>query len=201
MGTERSAREQSTGRNDVLDSAVHLFNERGYHGTSMRDIAKGAEITAASIYHHFPSKQDILQSIMTRALQGALSMTRTAVVRAGGSPDEQLRALVRAWVAFHVTHQLDAVVGATELRSVEGSGRDLVIALRDEQEALFRDVILRGVEEGVFTTRYPHEATRSVISAGQSICIWWRPDGPLAPDELADRYAQIALATVEYRGD
>ncbi|MBY4573021.1 TetR family transcriptional regulator [Gordonia paraffinivorans] len=200
MGTENTGRAQSNGKNDVLDSAVRLFNEQGYHGTSMRDIAKGAEITAASIYHHFASKQEILQSIMRRALQGALAMTRTAVLHSDGTPAGQLEALVRAWVHFHVSHQLDAVVGATELRSVEGPGRELVIALRDEQESLFRDVILRGVEQSAFATPYPHEATRTVISSGQSICMWWRPDGPLTPEELADRYVTVALATVEYTG-
>ncbi|GAA4641235.1 TetR/AcrR family transcriptional regulator [Gordonia humi] len=192
------AGEQPNGRDDILDSAVRLFNERGYYGTSTRDIAKGAEMTAASIYHHFASKQEILQSIMGRALQGALSMTRAAVIRAGGTPDGQLRALMRAWVVFHATHRRDAVVGATELRSVEGPGRDRVVALRDEQEALFRDVVLRGVEESVFATGFPYEATRSIISAGQSICMWWRDDGPMSVDELADRYEAIALAIVEY---
>ncbi|UGT61040.1 TetR/AcrR family transcriptional regulator [Nocardia asteroides] len=187
----------SNGRDGILDSAIRLFNERGYHGTSMRDIAAGAEITVASIYHHFRSKQEILQSIMVRALQAALALTRTAVLRSNGSPADQLRAVVRAWVVFHTTHRLDAVVAATELRSLEPPGRDLVIALRDEQEALFRDVVARGVEEGVFATDYPLDATRGIISMGQSICMWWRGDGPMTAEQLAARYERLALAIVE----
>lgn len=187
----------SNGRDTILDSAILLFNERGYHGTSMRDVAAGAEITVASIYHHFKSKQEILQSIMVRALQAALSLTRTAVVRSNGSPAGQLRAVMRAWVIFHTSHQLDAVVAATELRSLEPPGRDLVIALRDEQEALFRDVVARGVEEGVFGTAYPLDATRGIISMGQSICMWWRGDGPMTAEQLAARYEALALAIVE----
>ncbi|MFC8532046.1 TetR/AcrR family transcriptional regulator [Nocardia sp. NPDC057227] len=187
----------SNGRDGILDSAIRLFNERGYHGTSMRDIAAGAEITVASIYHHFRSKQEILQSIMVRALQAALALTRTAVLRSNGSPADQLRAVMRAWVVFHTTHRLDAVVAATELRSLEPPGRDLVIALRDEQEALFRDVVARGVEEGVFATDYPLDATRGIISMGQSICMWWRGDGPMTAGQLAARYETLALAIVE----
>lgn len=190
---------EAHGRTLVLDSAVRLFNARGYHGTTMRDIARGADMTVASIYHHFASKQEILLSIMLRALHGALELTRAALIRAGGSPAEQLAALVRAWVLFHVDRQLDAVVGATELRSVESPGLDLVIALRDEQEALFREVVERGVEVGDFGTRYPVEATRSLISAGQSICMWWRPGGGLSGDDVATRYEALALATVEGR--
>ncbi|MDX5452601.1 MAG: TetR family transcriptional regulator, partial [Rhodococcus sp. (in: high G+C Gram-positive bacteria)] len=80
------------GRQAILDSALRNMNERGYHGTSMRDIARDADITVASIYHHFKSKQEILQDIMTRALHDAIAMTRGALLRAGGLPDAQLQA-------------------------------------------------------------------------------------------------------------
>lgn len=116
------------GRQAILDSALRNMNERGYHGTSMRDIARDADITVASIYHHFKSEQEILQDIMTRALHDAIAMTRGALLRAGGLPDAQLQALVRAWVMFHTTRQLDALVGATELRSLNEAGRRLAVA-------------------------------------------------------------------------
>ena len=185
------------GRQVILDSAIRNMNHRGYHGTSMRDIARDADITVASIYHHFKSKQEILQDIMTRALHDAFAMTRAALLRSGGSSAEQLRAVVRAWVIFHTTRQSDALVGATELRSLDDEGRRLVVALRDEQESVFREIIDRGVEDGVFTTSLPLDASRAIIHMGQSVCTWWRSDGPLTPEELADRYAELALAMVQ----
>ncbi|MGU3587422.1 TetR/AcrR family transcriptional regulator [Rhodococcus sp. C26F] len=189
----------TTGRQAILDSAVHNMNACGYHGTSMRDIARDADITVASIYHHFKSKQEILQDIIIRALHDAIAMTRGALLRAGSAPGSQLQALVRAWVIFHTTRQLDAVVAAAELRSINESGRRLVIALRDEQEALFHDVIQRGVEMGAFETEFPRDAVRGIISMGQSVCSWWRPSGLLHPEELADRYADLALSMVQHR--
>ncbi|WAL49268.1 TetR/AcrR family transcriptional regulator [Rhodococcus pyridinivorans] len=185
------------GRQAILDSAVRNMNERGYHGTSMRDIARGADITVASIYHHFKSKQDILQDIMVRALHDAIAMTRSALLRAGGTPEGQLQELVRAWVMFHTTRQLDALVGASELRSLNEPGRRLVVALRDEQEAVFRDVVERGVEMGAFATEFPRDAVRGIINMGQSVSSWWQASGALRPEELADRYAALALAMVQ----
>ncbi|MDV2477691.1 TetR/AcrR family transcriptional regulator [Rhodococcus zopfii] len=185
------------GRQVILDSALRNMNQRGYHGTSMRDIARDADMTVASIYHHFKSKQEILQDIMTRALHDAIAMTRGALLRAGGAPGDQLQAVVRAWIMFHTTRQSDALVGATELRSLDYEGRRLVVALRDEQESVFRDIIDRGVEDGAFTTALPRDAARAIIHMGQSVCTWWRPDGPLKPEELADRYADLALAMVQ----
>ena len=192
-----AATSTGTGRQVILDSAVANMNERGYHGTSMRDIARGADITVASIYHHFASKQEILQDIMVRALHDAIAMTRGALLRSGGAPADQLQALVRAWVMFHTTRQRDAMVGATEIRSLDDAGRRLVVALRDEQEHLFRDVIERGVEEGDFGTEYPRDAVRGIINMGQSVCTWWHADGPMTPEELAGRYADLALAMVK----
>ena len=181
----------------ILDSAVRNMNERGYHGTSMRDIAAGANLTVASIYHHFKSKQDILQEIMLQALRDAHGMTRSALLRSGGEPKDQLQALVRAWVMFHTTRREDALVGATELRSLDEPGHRLVVALRDEQENIFRDVIERGVEEGAFRTEYPRDAVRAIINMGQQVCVWWRADGPLSAQDIADRYCALATAMVE----
>lgn len=181
----------------ILDSAVRNMNERGYHGTSMRDIAAGADLTVASIYHHFKSKQDILQEIMLQALRDAHGMTRSALLRSGGEPKDQLQALVRAWVMFHTTRREDALVGATELRSLDEPGHRLVVALRDEQENIFRDVIERGVEEGAFRTEYPRDAVRAIINMGQQVCVWWRDDGPLSAQDIADRYCALATAMVE----
>lgn len=181
----------------MLDAAVRNFESRGYHGTSMRDIAADAGITVASIYHHFASKQQILQDIMVRVLADAISSTRAALVRAGSSPADQLAALTHAWVLFHTSRQAEALIGASEIRSLDDAGRRLVVTLRDEQERLFREVVERGVEEGSFATAHPDEATRAVLTMGSAVATWYRRGGDLAPEEMARRFAQLALAVVE----
>ena len=186
-----------SGRDAVLDAAVDHFQRVGYHGTSMRDIATRAGFTVASIYNHFPSKQRILQEIMTTILTDALASTRTAVLRAGPRPHDQLRALIHAWLVFHTERRDEAVVGATEIRSLDSDGRRLVVALRDEQESLFRDVVQHGVETGDFHTPYPAEAVRALIAMGTSVASWYRPGGDLTPHQMGDRYATLALGLVD----
>lgn len=184
------------GRETILAAAVDNFQRLGYHGTSMRDIARDAGITPASIYHHWPSKQLILQEIMEKVLTDVISLTRAAVLRAGAAPERQLAALMRTWVLFHTSRRPEALIGASEIRSLDETGHRLVVTLRDQQEQLFREVIDRGVTEGAFRTPYPREAARAVINMGYSIAAWYRPGGDLSPDELADRYAVLALGTV-----
>lgn len=184
------------GKQVVLRSAIANFTELGYHGTSMRDIARDADVTVASIYHHFPSKQEILQEIMATSLSDVISSTRNALMGAGSSAADQLQALMRAWIEFHTTRQAEALIGASEIRSLDGNGRKLVVALRDEQERMFRDVVARGVEIGEFATPYPLEAARAVINMGVSVASWYRPGGGITPDEMAQRYCELALGTV-----
>lgn len=197
MSERRRGKAQTRGGKEViLDAAVDNFQRLGYHGTSMRDIARDADITVASIYHHFPSKQRILQDIMIRVLSDVISLTRSALMRSGPSPAEQLEAVMRAWILFHTSRRAEALIGASEIRSLDEVGHRLVVALRDEQERMFRDVVDRGVAEGQFTTPYPREAVRAIINMGYSVASWYRPGGELSPEQMAERYAVLALGTV-----
>ena len=186
------------GRANLLECAISNFTARGYHGTSMRDIASDAGVTVASIYHHFPSKQDILQEIMVRTMTDTIAMTRSALVAAENVPSVQLEAVVRAWTLFHTTRQKEALIGASELRSLDDVGRKLVVMLRDEQEAIFREVIDRGVSLGDFRTPFPREAARAVINMGYAIASWYRAGGSISPDQMAERYSDLALGTVRH---
>lgn len=189
-----------TGRDAVLDAALDRFERLGYHGTTMRDIAHGAGLTVASIYSHFPSKQQMLQDIMVRVLSDALALTRTAVLRAGPTPHDQLSALMHAWLLFHTERRAEALVGGSEIRSLDAHGRRLIVTLRDEQEAMFRDIVLRGVEDGEFATPYPEDAVRALIAMGTAVPSWYRPDGALSPEQVAQRYVRLAAGTVESQG-
>jgi AcrR family transcriptional regulator len=196
MSERRRVGEQGGVKDTILNAAVDNFQRLGYHGTSMRDIAKDAGITVASIYHHFPSKQRLLQDIMIRVLSDVIAETRRALMRSGSSASAQLEAVMRAWALFHTSRRSEALIGASELRSLDDVGLRLVVALRDEQEGMFRDIVDRGVDDGEFATPYPREAVRAIITMGSSIASWYRPDGELDPEQMAERYAALALGTV-----
>ncbi|MDQ6522916.1 TetR family transcriptional regulator [Nocardioides sp. LHD-245] len=184
------------GRAGVLNAAIDNFTVLGYHGTSMRDIARATSMTVASIYHYFPSKQEILQEIMTSTMNDVIALTRAELLNAGSEPADQLEALVHAWILFHTSRQREALIGSSELRSLEQDGRAVVVRLRDEQERMFRDVIVRGVEMGVFATPYPRDAARAVINMGYSIAWWYHEGGGVSPEDMAKRYVDIALGVV-----
>lgn len=186
-----------TGKDAIVAAALRTFYQRGYFGSSIRDIAAEADMTAASLYHHFTGKQEILRVVMTAIMQDSLETTRDALLRAGAAPHEQLAALMRSWVQFHASRQVEARVGASELRSLDEIGRELVVALRDEQENMFLAVIRRGAEEGAFMAPDPREAARAIINMGTAVATWYRRDGDLPATKLGDIYARLALATAQ----
>lgn len=189
--------EQTKGRDRILDAAVRAMDERGYFGTSMRDVAREAQMTAPAIYHHFDSKQQLLEDIMVRVLRDHIAATRQALIAAGPDPSDQLDAMVYAFALMHAQRRADSLIGTVEMRSLEPVSRRIVVMLRDEQAELFRDVVAHGVRAGQFLTPFPVEAVRVILNMGSAISMWYHPDGELTPEEIAARYVRFAAQLVE----
>lgn len=183
----------------VLAAAVDAMAEHGYHGTSVRDIGERAGMSAAALYHHFPSKQTLLVTIMERGIDELIRLSEEALAGAPDDPAERLRALVRVHVLRHIERQRESFLGNSELRSLDDPAREAIVAKRDHQMRLFYDVVHDGVEGGVFRTPFPVEAARGIVNMSTAVATWYRKTGPLSPEEIAHRYAELALAMVGYQ--
>lgn len=184
----------------ILRAGVECMARHGYHGTSVRDIAKAAGISAAHVYNHFTSKHEMLFTITDRALDLLLHATEEALFSAGTSPVERLRAIVGAHLRVHVAHPREVLVCNSERRSLNEGARRLETAKRQIQQRMFDRVIQDGVSRGLFTTEYPAEAARWIVNACGSVPVWFHPEGPLSVDDVVERYQALALHTVGYVG-
>src|SRR5437899_9426982 len=109
--------ERAAAAERILRAAMALFRERGYHGSSMRTLARGLRMEAASLYYHFGSKQEILFAILDRTLDDLLHGVGRAVAAVDG-PEARLRAAVRFHVLFHAHSQHEAFLSHSELLSL-----------------------------------------------------------------------------------
>lgn len=175
----------------IETAALELFAEHGYHGTTLRQIARRGEISPAGIYHHFPAKIDILFSLIHRSLTRMVTTTEGAVAAAGDEPLAQLEAAMRAHVAYHVDSQLEAFVGLTELRSFEGRRLAVIVALRRRQQHIFDEIVLR-IAANEPRVRYPDEVSRAIVTMGMSVANWYRHGRALSRAEVLDRYVELA---------
>lgn len=185
----------------IIVAAVGVMAEHGYHGTSVRDIATAAEVSPAALYHHFGSKHDLLATILDRGIGLLVRETEEALFHAGDDPATRLSTIVGVHVLAHIQSQRESFLGNSELRSLSPATRALVISKRDTQQRMFDRVIADGVRRGVFTTPYPTEASRTVVTACTAVASWYRRDGELTPREIVGRYQTIALGTVGYRAE
>lgn len=179
-----------------LAAALAAFMEQGYHGSSIRDIAARAELSVPGLYHHYPSKQALLMGLLNAAMDEVLERTAQAEREAGPEPAARFDAVVESLLRFHMARRELAFVASTEARSVESAARREYIGRRDEQQRMLDRVVEDGVEQGVFTSQYPADAARAVATMCVAVSNWYRPDGPLSPDELVERYLEIARGMV-----
>jgi AcrR family transcriptional regulator len=188
-------RSTSTSRGTVLDAACLLFAERGYRGTSMRDIAETLGVRAPSLYNHVTSKQEILLAIMDKAMDRALSAQEEALDGVT-DPSEQLRRATESLVLDFLRFPAEVTVCNTEVRSLEAANRLAIVAKRDQYAARVRQIIERGCRDGQFRTPTPEIAAFAVLEMGNSAKSWFRPSGRYPDIFVAGVYGEFALRVV-----
>jgi AcrR family transcriptional regulator len=184
-------------RREIDDVASGLFHANGYAATSIRDIARALDMQGASLYAHVASKEDLLWAIIDRsasaferAADGALSETE------GGDAVERLAALVEAHVEVVTAEPERSSVFVTEWRHLSGGRRATISGRRDGYEARFRDAVADGIAIGVFRPTDPAIAATFILTALNGIATWYRPDGRLSADRIADHYVELALRSL-----
>jgi AcrR family transcriptional regulator len=183
-------------RGRILLAAVQLFASKGFAGTSIRDIAPAAGVQTATLYGHFASKDEMLEELVRIGYEEHLKTIRAAVLAAPSDPRDQLAALIRAQVLFHVDYRLAAVVINNELPKLNPERMARVGVLGSETIRLRAEILERGVAQGVFSVE---DADLAAIAIG-SMCIrvaYWYSHGEAPdPEVLADTYARFALRLV-----
>ena len=175
-------------RERILEEAARLFGRRGYHATSMRDIGEATGLLAGSLYAHIASKEDLLYEIVVQAGNEFIARLE-AVEAAERSAEERLRLAMRAHVSVLAENVDAAWVFHHEWKALTGDRREEVRRLRRRYEALW-DRIVAGLP-GAADRRF---ARLLVLSAANWTYSWYRPEGPLTPEEVADRFTDLLLA-------
>ncbi len=192
---------ETTRRQAIEDAASSLFRERGYSGTTVRDIARAVDIQGASLYAHVTSKQEVLWSIVERM---ALRFESAADAIEAADPGAAafgrgvyLIALVHAHVGV-ITDDIErASVFVHEWRALQGDRRTEIARRRDAYEARFRSVIADGIGTGAFRAPDAMVAAAYILTALNGLVSWYRPDGRLSARAIADIYADMSLRAVQ----
>jgi AcrR family transcriptional regulator len=187
------------GRDAITGAAREIFAERGYHGTSIRDIAKRAGLSLSALYYWHPSKQHLLAALMEEIQHDYFERCDRALRAAGDDPADRLRALVRATVEYRVSLRIESNIATREWRNLEPANRERLDGMRRSASQLWADIVADGVARGEFHCAHPDDARRAIVAACNAIAQWYEPGGEITLPDLVERYSAIALRIVDHR--
>ena len=189
----RTRRNNESNRRDaLLRVSAKLFREKGFDGTSIRDISNAAGMHSGSPFYHFKTKQDILVAVMEQGL--AEGLRRTEEVMALPLPPEQkLAKLIRAQLGTIMEEGSDFIpVLLYDWRSLNAANRRRIVALKDRYDALWQEVIDDLQRAG----QMPGDAQLMrllILGAVNWTGTWYRTGGRLSLDKVADDAARLFL--------
>lgn len=179
-------------RKEILRAAAQIFQEKGYHASSMQDIAEAVELKKGSLYHHVKSKQEILLALLDEALE--MIIDRLDQINSQDlSPDLKLRQAMRSYLTFLADNRSIASVLLLEYRSLEPELKKLHIPRRDQVDRIWQEIITEGISLGVFQTAQPALITKALVGVLNWTITWYREDGALSPTEIADHFSDMFL--------
>lgn len=185
---EGSARVQ-----ELLEVGTRIFAEKGYEGTSMRDIAMAAGVSKALLYHHFVSKDEIYARISFNSTRNLYEFVEARIPETG-TASEKILAFMTAAATFFADHRSSWIAASTAFWTDPDRHR---MARRVARRRLFeqrlRDLIREGVDSGEFREVDPAAAGRLILSGINWMQRWFDPAKSLSAEEIVSQYADIIL--------
>lgn len=179
-------------KDTITDVAVELFHQKGYFATSVSEIAGRCGIQKASIYHHFPSKENILFQIHKATLEDLTGYLR-GNLDGLAEVEARMRAAVRSHVRFHLTRQKETFIANSELRGLTPEHYREIVKQRDEYEQIFQQIIREGCRAGTFAKGDVKILSYAILTLCNAGAIWFDPKGRLSVDTIAGIYEMFVL--------
>ena len=181
---------------DAREAALTLFAERGYHGTTVGQIAQAMGLRrSGSLYNHIRGKQELLAEIFTEITRAVWAEFQAAT-KGIDDPAERLRRATYVFVERHLNDPRGSTIVNRDISSLEEPVRSDVMKLRRRHANAMAKLIQEGVDQGVFGVDNPRIASFAILEMCVSVVHWFRPDGALTVDEVATEYSDFALGLV-----
>ncbi|MCP2279664.1 TetR family transcriptional regulator [Nocardia amikacinitolerans] len=182
----------------LLEAALAAFAEKGFNGTTTRDIAAAAGMSPAAVYVHHKSKEELLYLISRSGHDATLELVQKAAA-SSSDPATALRNVIHDFAVHHARGHTSARIVNYELNSLSPEHRTEIRGIRHRIDQAIRDLVQRGIDAGVFDIPDARIAAVALLSLGIDIARWYREDGDWSPEDIASVYAEMALRIVGAR--
>lgn len=184
-------------RERLLRVAAELFAANGYHATGMKELEKATGLGRSSLYYQFSSKEEMLFEIVTRYLRELIDYGNDLMSR-DMDAEERLRQLSRGVMRTIARDLPELTVCFREVHAIGESRRGELMDLHRRYEQVWTDVLEVGVRDGVFRTSNA-VAVKALLGMHHYSYLWFRPDGPRSPEEVADAFVDLFLNGLIHR--
>ncbi|AMK25508.1 TetR/AcrR family transcriptional regulator [Sphingobium sp. TKS] len=183
------------GRTRILDSAAAILRQKGLAGAKLSDIAKGAGMLAPSIYHHFPSKDHLVEEVMMEGIyhNNRHIMARVEGLGSGASSMVRLRAAIVAHVDFLLTGDDYSSAVSRVFDDLPDEMRQRVLAAYSSFDNYWRDLIVAAQADGSGARALDATVVRKFLIAMLDSCSSWYRPGKLGPAQIAEQAADLLL--------
>ena len=169
---------------------ARLFACRGYHATSMREIAHELGMNKSSLYHYFTSKEDILFKLMNDAMDDALATLQEICVT-DISPEEKLKKVLGFYTQYYAGDQERIILLVNEMNSLNDESRSLLTQKQRHYVQLIQSILKELAEHGKMKRIDPAIATFAFFGMVHYTVKWYHKDGPVPLDQLAQMFIEI----------
>lgn len=176
----------------LREAAVSLIARHGYEAVSMRQLAAQVGVQAAALYRYFPTKEDLLFTLMREHMEGLIAGWE-AIRPRSGSPVGRLAAFVDHHIRFHVERRHATHVSNMELRSLSPERLTHILRLRTNYEKELRSILREGAENGDFRVDDVGLTAMAIIQMITGVIVWFRPDERLSVEEVAKTYLSMTM--------
>jgi AcrR family transcriptional regulator len=175
-GIPLTEEEQARRRKEIFHASVHLFLNKGFNETSMREIAEAAEIGKSTLYDYFPSKDDILLSFVEDELERLTDQAKEIMQQNIGAR-EKLRQMMFAYMDYLATNEDFYMKLSTEVQRLAQNSLERIQRKRHALQDMLRGIIEEGIQEGSFRAVDSLLATRVILTALTPAVYTTRPSG------------------------
>lgn len=176
-------------REAVLETAAHLFLERGYRSTSLRELASLLKITKPALYYYFQNKEQILVECYRAGIASIEGLLDEAETEGNGL--QRVEAYLRVYATAIVSHDFGRCVAMLDDSELSATARREVRVLKRRIDASIRGYIEEGINDGSIGDCNPKLAAFAAAGAINWIGTWYRPEGGLTPEAIAAGFAEL----------
>jgi AcrR family transcriptional regulator len=198
--TSSAAGAPASRRDELLELAATMFAERGLRATTVRDIADSAGILSGSLYHHFSSKEEMVDELLRGFLDWLFDRYQQ-IVAEEPNPLERLKGLFMASFEAIEDRHAQVVIYQDEAKRLSGQERFAYVEDRNkEQRKMWLDLLNQGIEEGYFRPDIDVDLVYRFIRDTTWVSVrWYQPGGPLTAEQVGKQYLAIVLGGITTR--